>query len=73
VGQTNLDASINRQFPLGEHRYLEVRGEFFNVLNKTQFSSTSGLGANVSTPSTFGIYTAAQDPRITQIAAKFVF
>jgi hypothetical protein len=62
-----------RVFPFGEKRYVEFRGELFNALNHTQFASTSGIGSNVSVPASFGIYTAAQSPRVAQFALRIVY
>ena len=53
---------------------LELRFEFFNVFNHTQFGSTSndGLDRN-SADANFGQVTAAYDPRTLQLGAKFHF
>ncbi|HXM97674.1 MAG TPA: hypothetical protein VN982_04300 [Candidatus Dormibacteraeota bacterium] len=48
---------------------LELRFEAFNVFNHAQFINPSG---NIDS-STFGQVTAAWDPRILQLAAKFHF
>ena len=53
---------------------LELRFEFFNVFNHTQFGGTSndGLDRN-SGDANFGQVTAAYDPRTLQLGAKFHF
>ena len=50
-----------------ESMAFEVRAEFFNIFNHTQFSSPNGN----FTSSQFGVVTSARDPRIGQISAKF--
>jgi hypothetical protein len=45
----------------------EVRAEFFNIFNHTQFNNPSG---NISS-SRFGLVSSASAPRIGQISAKF--
>ena len=72
-GQNNLDFSLVKKTRISESRYVEFRSEFFNLPNHTMFGLTGGVGNNVSVPATFGVYTAAQDPRIIQFGLKFVF
>ena len=73
--RTNFDVGLFKQFPVRESTHFELRGEAFNVFNHTQWSainSTATYGADSDT-STFLTATAAHNPRILQIAAKFVF
>lgn len=72
-GQNTLDFSVIKQTRLSEKRQLEFRSEFFNIPNHAMFGLTGGVGSNVTTPSTFGIYTSAQDPRIIQFGLKLVY
>jgi hypothetical protein len=72
-GQNNLDFSLVKKTRIDETRYIEFRSEFFNLPNHTMFGLTGGVGNNVSVPSTFGVYTAAQDPRIIQFGLKLLF
>lgn len=76
----NFDFSVIKQTRISESRQLEFRAEFFNLANHTQFGSTQGVVAgtsaidnNVSDTSTFGVYTAARDPRIIQFGLKLVY
>ncbi|MEO8127543.1 MAG: TonB-dependent receptor [Bryobacteraceae bacterium] len=72
-GINNWDLGVNKNFPirlLGEASRLQVRAEFFNVFNHTQFA---GIGTTQNSPSTFGIVNSTLDPRILQLAAKFYF
>lgn len=69
-GVNNWDFSAVKNFgipPLGEQSRLQLRFEWFNFFNHTQFFNPA---ATQNIPATFGIVTSAQDPRILQIAAK---
>jgi hypothetical protein len=88
-GINNLDFSVFKNFFLPhffghsgeEGPRLQFRGEFFNVLNHTQFSSIDTtfvpvadvLGASASPSSGFGSVTGAYGPREIQLALKLVF
>jgi hypothetical protein len=48
---------------------LELRGDFFNALNRTNFNEPSG---NFGTP-TFGQVTSARLPRTIQLGLKLWF
>jgi len=65
----NVDLMAMRKVPLGASRALEIRAEIFNLLN------TVNLGAPGATAGTaaFGTITTAFDPRVVQLALKFVF
>jgi hypothetical protein len=62
--------ALVREFQIREFERLQFRADGFNVLNKTRFNNP---GATLSSPSTFGQITSAQDPRIMQVALKFMF
>lgn len=68
-GGWNADYSIFKEFSLVERARLQLRGEMFNVFNHTRLG---GPTATVTSP-LFGRITSALDPRIVQVAAKFVF
>ena len=86
-GINNWDMALLKEFTVNERMHVEFRAEFFNVFNHTQFVATSGLGSPstgtcvTSGPgepcggpgSRFGYITTARDPRIGQVALKFVF
>jgi hypothetical protein len=65
----NLDAGFVKTIPVVERLRIQLRLEFFNILNQTHFnnpnSSVSGAG--------FGTILSAGDPRIGQLAVKIVF
>ena len=65
-----LDMGISRQFKIMEGHRLEVRAEAFNITNSLRKNNP---GLTLNTPSTFGLITSAQDPRILQMAMKYVF
>jgi hypothetical protein len=48
---------------------VQFRAEFFNVFNHAQFIEPTG---NINS-SSFGMVTKARDPRIGQLALKFLF
>jgi hypothetical protein len=74
-----LDAAIVRQFRIRENHRIEVRVEAFNFPNNVRFAGNNSSGVAIapavtlSTPTTFGQFRAANDPRILQIAMKYVF
>jgi hypothetical protein len=75
-GLNNWDMALLKNISLTESKLIELRFEAFNIFNHAQFK-----GANPSNPaafgsidsSSFGKITAANDPRILQVAAKFRF
>lgn len=65
----NVDLALIRRVPAGSRQSLEVRAEIFNLLNTANLGAPNGvLGA----PS-FGTITTARDPRVVQLAVKFLF
>ena len=68
-GISNWDVSLQKTTKIRESLTFELRGEFFNVFNHTQFGGPNG---NYSS-STFGVVTTARDPRIGQVSLKVVF
>ncbi len=70
-GLANVDFSIIRYFavPLREGMKFELRGDFFNSFNRTNFNAPSGT---FGTP-TFASVTSAGLPRTIQLGLKFWF
>jgi hypothetical protein len=66
-GIINTDFGMSKRTRITESMAFEIRGEFFNIFNHTQFSNPSG---NISS-SRFGLVSSARDPRIGQVSAKF--
>jgi hypothetical protein len=67
-GFNNTDFGFLKRTTIKENYAFDLRVEFFNIFNHTQFMNPGG---NISDPSTFGIVTNARDPRIGQVSAKF--
>jgi len=75
-----LDMALSRQFVIREGYTFELRGEAFNITNSMRAGISppslraggTGLNQTFGTPG-FGTVTSALDPRIMQVAAKFVF
>ena len=65
----NLDLAMMRRVPLSGARALELRAEVFNATN------TPPLGAPNTTvgSAAFGAITSAGDPRVVQLALRFIF
>jgi hypothetical protein len=55
-----------------ESTKLQFRAEAFNIFNHAQFKNPDGL-VNDSSQGGFGYVTSANDPRIMQVALKFLF
>jgi hypothetical protein len=68
-GTFNIDFSAHKVFSFGERYQLQYRAEFFNFLNHPQFYNPD----TTLSDSTFGQITSARDPRIIQMALKFLF
>ena len=69
----NFDMGLIRNISIHEAQHLQVRAEAFNVLNHTNLATTSG-GFHLSyADPIFGSITSAADPRILQLALKYVF
>jgi hypothetical protein len=68
-GSVNIDMSIFKNIPLWEQHTFQLRGEFFNVPNRTNLG---GPNANFSS-TLFGRITGAGSPRVIQVALKYVF
>jgi hypothetical protein len=77
-GINNFDISVFKNIPVVKERLrAQLRGEFYNAFNHTQFSSYDSTarfdarGAQVNAQ--FGQYTAARDPRVMQLAVRLEF
>ena len=74
-GYTQLDVAFMKNFNmplLGEDGRIQLRAEFFNMPNLTNWNSPSGSGLR-STSGNFGRITSSRDARIGQIALKIIF
>jgi hypothetical protein len=69
-GQNNWDFGINKSVPLTDRLgSVQIRGEFFNAFNHPYFQFPSYFFPSAN----LGQITAANPPRIIQLAAKWVF
>ncbi len=77
-GVENLDMSLLKTILVHEAMHVELRGEFYNALNHPNFlfaaaGPQNSNNATVFGSSNFGYVTAARDPRLIQLGAKFYF
>jgi hypothetical protein len=68
-GYRNLDLALIRRVALPAGPALECRVEAFNVTNTPPLGAPNGVFGSPA----FGTITTAGDPRVLQLAAKFVF
>jgi hypothetical protein len=68
-GSFDIDANLTRFFQIRERQRFELRFEFFNLLNHTNFANP----ADSIKAATFGVIQSAADPRILQFALKYSF
>jgi hypothetical protein len=71
-GLDNYDMALLKSTTITESTKLQFRAEAFNVFNHTQFKNPNGTVNNTGLGG-FGYVTSAQDPRIMQVALKFLF
>ncbi len=68
-GMINTDFALLKDTPVTETTTVELRAEFFNIFNHTQFMNPVGN----YTSSLFGVVTSARPPRIGQLSLKFLW
>jgi hypothetical protein len=72
-GAFNVDASMAKNFPMGESMNLQLRVETFNLTNNVHLGRPN-MNYNVADLSTFGRITSTRNqPRQFQFAARFTF
>lgn len=69
AGLAQLDYSLFKNFRIGESKTIELRGEFFNILNRVNW----GVPNNDISSSTFGVVQNANSPRQIQLGLKLIF
>jgi hypothetical protein len=62
--------SLLKDFSVLERVKVQLRGEFFNMPNHTNFLNPA---TNIAVPSSAGRITSAGDPRQVQLGIKFLF
>ncbi len=79
-GINNFNWSLMKNIKLvGETKYIQLRFEFYNIWNHTQFQNIAiqSLATNIvngnAASSNFGRVSTAFDPRLIQLAAKIYF
>jgi hypothetical protein len=80
-GQFNFDASLLKTTRITEHQSVQFRAEFFNILDHPQFSNPGSSTAVApfylpqvnSSPSGNWITSTSVNPRILQLALKYIF
>jgi len=65
----DVDFALTRRVPLGGSRSIELRGEIFNLLNTPNFGAPNAVAGAAN----FGSIISALDPRVAQLALKFLF
>ena len=68
-GLFSLDLALSRSFPIDDKRSLQVRAEAFNLPNWVNFNPP----VSTLTSGAFGQIQSSADPRILQLAMKFLF
>jgi hypothetical protein len=71
-GIDNYDMALAKSTTITESTKLQFRAEAFNVFNHAQFKNPNGVVNNTGVNG-FGYVTTANDPRIMQVALKFLF
>lgn len=65
----DADANLNKLFRIRESQNIQVRFEWFNLFNHTNFQAP----VNSTASSSFGVIQSANPARIMQLGAKYVF
>jgi hypothetical protein len=71
-GLVDFDFSLFKNFRIREHKNLQFRAEFFNLTNTPFFGQNTAVDVTYESP-TFGRVTSAGDPRVVQLALKFIY
>ncbi|MFN7919677.1 MAG: carboxypeptidase regulatory-like domain-containing protein [Bryobacteraceae bacterium] len=68
-GINNWDASLMRNFAMGDRWKLQFRGALYNTFNHGQYGAP---GTTLNTPQ-FGRISSGRDPRVTEVALRIFF
>ena len=72
-GINNFDMSLVKVFPIRERLKAQLRGEFFNIWNRTQFANPGTTQGNAQFGVISNISNDANPARQVQLALKTVF
>ena len=72
-GFGNWDLSAYKKFRVTESSNLELRGEFLNAFNHTEFDAINSTNIGNIGSANFGIISQTRDPRFIQLTARFTF
>jgi hypothetical protein len=68
-----LDLSLSRDISFTERMRLNIRGDFFNALNHTNFSNPITAIFPQGASGTTNVIRSAGDPRLIQLSGRFIF
>ena len=76
--QFNWDLTLLKNTPISERQTVQFRAEFFNIFNHAQFDNPGGFPASLSqvnvNSAAFGQITSTSvNPRVIQLALKYIF
>jgi hypothetical protein len=71
-GIFNFDMQVTKTVRISESKSLDIRAEFFNVFNHSQFYGPGSVDGQVN-DADFGQIVSSADPRLVQLAMKFLF
>jgi hypothetical protein len=72
-GFNRMDVGVFRNFRIFRESVFQLRGEAFNVLNHTNWSTVNTTATSSTAGAAFGQVTAARDPRLIQVGGKLSF
>jgi Carboxypeptidase regulatory-like domain len=68
--RVNFTTSLYKSFAVTERAQFQLRVETFNTFNHTEFNNSIGVTTGGSN---YGVETGTYDPRVMEVAGKFVF
>jgi len=72
-GIQDWTVAFHKNTQVTEGTHIEFRAELFNAFNHTQFLNPCGNTGSCNDGSTYGFVSQARNPRLVQLALKFVF
>jgi len=72
-GIANYNFALLKKTPITERFKLEFRGEIFNLFNRVQFGQPNTVLTTTANPTTAFITTQINQPRLIQLALRFLF